>query len=73
MEQKNGPLLQVTGNHSVVLEGCDGVIDYDRDEVVLKSGRLVVHLCGANLKLRRLTSSCAVVTGELEAVIYTYS
>lgn len=74
MEQRGtgGSLIQITGNHSAVVDGCDGVVDYDGEKVILRAGRLTVRFLGRGLRLKRLTENSAVVEGFITAVEYTY-
>ena len=65
---KSGGLIQLTGNRSAVVYGCDGIIDYDEENIVLRSGRLVVRFTGRGLALRRLTENSAVIEGLISGV-----
>ncbi len=74
MEQKGtgGALVQVTGNRRAVVDGCDGIVDYNDEKVILRSGRLTVRFSGRSLRLKRLTENSAVIEGFLTSVEYTY-
>ncbi len=74
MEQKGrgSSVIELTGNRSAVVDGCDGIVDYDNEKVILRTGRLTVRFSGRNLKLKRLTESSAVVEGFISSVEYTY-
>lgn len=74
MEQRGtgGSLIQLTGNRSAVVEGCDGIVDYDEEKVIVRAGRLTVRFLGRNLRLKRLTEDSAVIEGFINAVEYTY-
>ncbi len=69
---KGGPLITLTGNRSAVVDGCDGIIDYDDEKILLKAGRLTVRFCGRGLALRRLTENSAVIEGFLSQVEYNF-
>lgn len=69
---KGGTLVQLTGNRSAVVDGCDGIVDYDEGKIILRAGRLTVHFVGRSLALRRLTESSAVIEGFIDRVEYTY-
>lgn len=74
MEQgKGGALIQLTGNRSAVVDGCDGIVDYDDEKIILRAGRLTVHFLGRDLALRRLTENSAVIEGFLTRVEYALS
>ncbi len=74
MEQrgKGGALVQITGNRSAVVDGCDGIVDYDDEKVILRAGRLTVRFSGRGLRLKRLTENSAVVEGFISTVEYVY-
>ena len=74
MEQRGagGAVIQLTGNRQVLIDGCDGIVDYSPERVVLRAGRLTVHLLGRDLRLRVLTSATAVVEGFLTGVEYGF-
>lgn len=74
MEQRGtgNSLIQLTGNRTAVVDGCDGIVDYDDEKVILRAGRLTVRFLGRNLKLKRLTENSAVIEGFISAVEYTY-
>lgn len=72
MEPKSGAELTLTGNRRAVMDGCDGIVDYDEEHIVLRMGRLYVHFYGRGLKIKRLTADCAVIEGVLEGLQYTY-
>ncbi len=67
-----GPLVQLTGNRSAVVDGCDGIVDYDEEKVILRTGRLTVRFSGKDLRLKRLTENSAVIEGIISAVEYLY-
>lgn len=72
MEQKGkgGSLIQITGNRTAVIDGCDGIMDYDDEKVILRTGRLTVRFLGRGLRLKRLTEDSAVIEGFLTTVEY---
>lgn len=65
---KGGSLIQLTGNRSAVVDGCDGIIDYHEEAIVLRAGRLVVRFTGRDLALCRLTEDSAVIEGYISGV-----
>ena len=67
-----GAVISVTGNRSVVVDGCDGIVDYDQEKVILRAGRLTVRVNGQKLRLRRLTEDSAVIEGVISSLEYSY-
>lgn len=67
-----GAVISVTGNRSAVVDGCDGIMDYDQERVILRTGRLTVRITGKKLRLTKLTQSSAVVEGIISGLEYSY-
>lgn len=67
-----GALIQLTGNRLAIVDGCDGIVDYDDDKVILRTGRLTVRFSGRGLRLKKLTESSAVIEGFFTSVEYSY-
>ncbi len=74
MEQRGtgAAVISITGNRSVVVDGCDGIVDYDEKMVILRTGRLTVRLEGHGLRLKKLTENSAVIEGVIAKVEYAY-
>ncbi len=72
MDKSGGAVIAVTGNRSAVVDGCDGIVDYDSEKVILRAGRLMVQIHGRDLRLRRLTENGAVVEGVISSLEYSY-
>lgn len=74
MEQRwtGAAVVSITGNRSVVVDGCDGIVDYDDEMVILRTGRLTVRLGGHGLRLKKLTENSAVIEGIITKVEYDY-
>ncbi len=66
-----GTLIELTGNRQAVVDGCDGIVDYDAEKVILRTGRLTVRFSGSGLRLKRLTENSAVIEGFINAVEYS--
>ncbi len=74
MEQRGtgAAVVSVTGNRSAVIDGCDGVVDYDGEKIILRTGRLSVRFEGRDLRLKKLTENSAVIEGVIHRVEYEY-
>ncbi|WP_158590883.1 YabP/YqfC family sporulation protein [Acutalibacter sp. 1XD8-33] len=69
---RGGAVISVTGNRSAIVDGCDGVLDYDEEKVILRTGRLTVRISGRRLRLTRLTESSAIIEGIIDRMEYSY-
>ncbi len=67
-----GAVISITGNRCAVVDGCDGIMDYDQEKVILRTGRLTVRINGRDLRLARLTENSAVIHGIISSVEYSY-
>ena len=55
---------EILGTAKLILEGCDGVIEYETEKIGLRCGRRAVK----SLRLLCLEEDGAVITGHIEAV-----
>ena len=72
MEKRGGAVIEITGNRSVTVDGCDGIVDYDEEKVMLRTGRLMLAVSGRGLKLKRLTDTSAVIEGVINTLEYMH-
>ncbi|OUP11987.1 hypothetical protein B5F35_09500 [Anaeromassilibacillus sp. An200] len=61
----SGPHIELLGNREAVVEGCQGILEYDDGVVRVRAGRLVVRFTGRGLKIRCMTADSLVVEGFL--------
>lgn len=59
---------EILGTAKLILEGCDGVIEYETEKIGLRCGRRAVWVEGQSLRLLYLEEDGAVITGHIEAV-----
>lgn len=67
-----GPRIEITGNRNVVIDGCDGIIDYNDETAVFKIGRMNVIIQGRDLKIKNLTENSALINGFVKSVEYKF-
>ena len=67
-----GPRIELKGNRTAIIEGCDGIIDYDDEKVIMNMNRLIARINGKKLCLKLLTENSAVVEGFISSVTYEY-
>lgn len=72
MQDILGPRIEIVGNRNVIIDGCDGIIDYDDEKVSVKLGRLKVDISGKSLRLKVLTLNSAIIEGYIRSVEYIY-
>ena len=59
---------EILGTAKLILEGCDGVIEYETEKIGLRCGRRSVWVEGQSLRLLCLEEDDAVITGHIETV-----
>lgn len=72
MQDILGPRIEVISNRNVIIDGCDGIIDYDDERVSIKLGRIKADITGKKLRLKMLTENSAVIEGYIRNIEYIY-
>lgn len=72
MQDILGPRIEVISNRNVIIDGCDGIIDYDDERVSVKLGRIKADITGKKLRLKMLTENSAVIEGYIKNIEYIY-
>ena len=62
------PQMEVMGNKEAVIEGCDGVLEYNENVVRLSTGKLVIKFMGRGLILKCMTDTGVIVTGYITSI-----
>lgn len=62
------PQIEISGNREAIVEGCQGVMEYDENVVKLSTGQMSIRFTGRNLQIRVLTHSSAVVHGFISNI-----
>ncbi|MFI3325473.1 MAG: YabP/YqfC family sporulation protein [Clostridia bacterium] len=67
-----GTVTEIYNNKKIIIDGCDGIIDFSDDEIILKSGRLKLTIVGKNLEIILLSDNKVVAKGYISSVNYSY-
>lgn len=57
------PQIELAGNREAVVEGCQGVLEYDESVIRLSTGKMSIRFLGRGMQIRVLTHDSAVVEG----------
>ncbi len=57
--------MEVSGNRRIVIEGCQGILEYNEDCIRLRVCEGVLRLFGRGLCMNCLNPLCAVITGNI--------
>ena len=57
--------FELSGNRQVLIEGCQGIVKYDEDQIQVRTIGGTVRFTGRELCMTSLNPACAVITGRL--------
>lgn len=57
--------MEMQGNEEVILDGCDGVLDYGETAIKIRAGKLLITFQGDGLLLKSYRDSEAVIEGQI--------
>lgn len=64
----NLPLIELTGNKELAVDGCKGVLEYDENVIRLNLKNYILRITGRDLGLTCLTTESLVVRGTILSV-----
>ena len=59
----SAPLIEMTGNRRITVEGSTGVLLYESESVKINTSRMVICFKGRGLTLKRVSDSCVEIDG----------
>ena len=62
--------MELLSNREAVVEGCQGVLEYDDTTVRLNMGNMIVRFLGRNLQIKGMTADSLVVEGFITSIEY---
>lgn len=62
------PQIELAGNREAVVEGCQGILEYDENIVKLAAGKMSIKFTGRGLQIKVLTHDSAVVDGFISSI-----
>ena len=65
---KDGSYYEINSNKEVNVEGCRGIIQYEKNLVKLNMQNMVTIFCGRNLEIKCLTKDSLIITGFVTSV-----
>jgi len=60
--------IELSGNREALVDGCQGVLEYDEGIIKLIASGMSIKFTGRNLQIRVLTHTTAVVAGFITGV-----
>lgn len=62
------PLLELTGDRQLRVEGHRGILAYDPQEIHIGGGKVTIRVRGAGLELKVMNRTELLITGQIMAV-----
>ncbi len=62
--------IEISGNREVIIEGCQGVLEYSDNLIALNTGKLTVRICGCELTIVSMQNGQAIIKGVITGVDY---
>ena len=69
---KLGTRTEICSNRCVTVDGCDGIVDYNDELIILRCGRMKINIAGKDLRLTVFTDTSAVVEGVIKECRFNY-
>ncbi|MDR0738636.1 MAG: YabP/YqfC family sporulation protein [Oscillospiraceae bacterium] len=60
--------IEVNSNEEAIIEGCKGVLDYDKNLIRVDAGKMRLLFAGKELLLKCLTSDSLIIHGKILSV-----
>ncbi len=60
--------IEISGNSEVLVDGCQGVLEYGDCTIALNTGRLTVRICGGELTVVSMQNGQAIIKGVITSV-----
>ena len=68
----NVPRMTLTGHERLHIEQHQGLIDYELDNIVLRSSVGLIRIAGAGLVFRMYTAAEALIAGRIDSVTFQH-
>lgn len=66
----SAPDIHIEGTHVVSVEGCAGILEYERESVVLRLKHRTVRVSGKDLTMRSFFGSHIIICGTISSVCF---
>lgn len=62
------PYLEMKSNREITIDGCRGILQYEKEIIKISTGNMVLSFSGRNLNIKCLTSTSLVIDGYIMSV-----
>ena len=63
--------IELCGNREAVVDGCQGILQYEDTVIRVSTGRLVVRFTGSDLCIRTMQQNQILICGTIASVDFT--
>lgn len=60
--------IELAGNREAIVDGCQGILEYDENLVKINVGKMAVQFSGRNLCIRSMTQHSVIIEGYIVAI-----
>ena len=60
--------IELCGNREAVVDGCQGILQYEDDVIRVSTGRLIVRFTGSDLCIRTMQQNQILICGTIVSV-----
>ena len=64
--------IEMAGNREIIIEGCQGIIDYNEETIKLSAGKYAILLTGQNLEIKSLLDENIIIDGTIFSLEFKY-
>ena len=63
--------IELAGNREAIVDGCQGILQYEDNVIRLSTGRLIVRFTGSELMIRTMQENQILISGTILSVDFT--
>lgn len=64
----NLPVIEITGNSQVLIEGSKGILQYENELIKINTNTMVIAFTGRGLNLKSISKTTVIVQGYITSV-----
>lgn len=64
----NKAQIEMSGNNEIIIDGCQGVLEYSEELVKVASGSMVIKLTGTGFEIKCLSGNGIIIDGFIKTL-----
>ncbi len=65
------PTVEIKGDSEVYVTGCEGILEFERERIIIKAARQTVEITGKDLEISEFLASGVCASGTVNEVRIT--